>query len=251
MTSLLRAALVSASLLLLPAGAVAAEFNDQQRKEIGEIVREYLLQHPEVMLEVSQELEKRQQADEEKKRNDAVMSNAEEIFRHKGDLVAGNPAGDITMVEFFDYNCSWCKKGLPEVLSLIEEDKKLRLVMKEFPIFGEDSEYAARAALASAAQGKYWQFHVALLGHEGKLGKADVDAVAAAQGLDMAKLKADMDKPEIVDRIARNQKLAKELAINGTPAFIIDRKVIPGYLPKRGLASAIAEIRNEGGCTVC
>lgn len=250
MTSLLRSALLSTSLLLLPAAALAGEFNDQQRKEIVDIVREYLLQHPEIMLEVGKELDKRQQAAEDKQRNDAVVSNADEIFRAQGDLVAGNPKGDVTMVEFFDYNCSWCKKGLPEVLSLIDEDKNLKLVMKEFPIFGEDSEYAARAALASREQGKYWPFHLAMLGHEGKITKADVDEIAVAQGLDMAKLKTDMETPEIVDTVVRNQKLARQLAINGTPAFVIDRKVIPGYLPKRGLAESIAEVRKTG-CTVC
>lgn len=247
----LRAALFSAGLLALPAASHGAEFSEAQRAEIGDIIKDYLIKNPDVLLEVSKELEKRQQQAEDQKRDGALAANAAEIFHRKGDLVAGNPAGDITMVEFFDYNCAWCKKGLPEVLSLIEEDKMLRLVMKEFPIFGEDSEYAARAALASQAQGKYWQFHLALLGHEGKLNKADVDAIAAAQGLDMAKLKADMDTPEIVGTIERNQKLGQELAINGTPAFIIDRKIIPGYLPKSGLAESIAEIRNTGGCTVC
>jgi protein-disulfide isomerase len=251
MISRLRIALLSASFVLLPASAMAAEFTGKQRDEIGDIVRDYLVKNPEVLLEASKELEKRQQLAEDKKRDGAVALHAEEIFRAPGDLVAGNPNGDVTMVEFFDYNCSWCKKGLPEVLSLIGEDKNLRLVMKEFPIFGEDSEYAARAALASAAQGKYWPFHLALLGHEGKLNKQAVDGIATAQGLDLATLKAGMESPEIIATIERNQRLAQAMAINGTPAFIIDRKVLPGYLPKDGLASAIQDVRQTGGCTLC
>ena len=251
MTRLFRAALLSAA-LLLPASAVhAGSFTPQQQDEIGKIVHDYLIAHPEVLLEVSKELENRQQQADASKRDGALKSNAQEIFHSADDLVAGNPKGDVTMVEFFDYNCAWCKKGLPEVLSLIDEDKNLRLVMKEFPIFGEDSEYAARAALASNRQGKYWPFHLAMLGHQGKLTKADVDEIAKAQGLDMAKLKADMLDPKIVRTIMDNQKLAQDMAINGTPAFIIDRKVIPGYLPKDELAATIKSVRETGGCTAC
>ena len=247
----LRTAFLAIALLALPTAAAADEFNPKQRDEIGAIVRDYLLKHPEVLLEVSKELDKRQQEAEDQQRNGAVAENADALFRSPSDFVAGNPKGDVTMVEFFDYNCPWCKKSMPEVLRLIDEDKNLRLVMKEFPIFGEDSEYAARAALAARKQDKYWPFHLAMLGHEGKLSKADVDEIAAAQGLDMVKLKTDMDSPEIVAVIARNQQLANTMAITGTPAFIIDRKVIPGYLPKDGLAAAIKEIRDAGGCTVC
>lgn len=246
-----RRALVATSLMLLPAAAWAGEFSDKQREEIGQIVREYLIAHPEVLVEVSQELQKKQQQVEQEQRDSAVTSNAEELFKTKIDLVAGNPEGDVTMVEFFDYNCGWCKKGLPEVLDLIKSDGNLRLVMKEFPIFGEDSEYAARAALASRNQGKYWPFHVAMLGHEGKLTKASVDEIAKAQGLDLDQLKKDMEAPEVAEAISRNQALANKLAINGTPAFIIDNKVIPGYLPKDGLAASIKDVRDGGGCKVC
>ncbi len=238
-------------MLLPPVAAMAEQFDAKQRGEIGAIVRDYLLKNPEILLEISRELEKRQQASEDQQRDMAVSQNAAELFHSKSDFVAGNAKGDVTMVEFFDYNCSWCKKSMAEVLSLIEADKNLRLVLKEFPIFGDASEYAARAALASSKQGKYWQFHLAMLGHEGKLAKADVDAIAATQGLDLALLKKDMESPETAAVLERNQKLAQAMAINGTPAFIIDRKVIPGYLPKDGLAAAVKEIRDAGGCAVC
>lgn len=243
--------LLMAGALLLPQAALAGEFTDKQREEIGTIVREYLLQNPDVLMEVSQELERRQQLAEAEQRKAALTTNAAEIFRSEADLVAGNPQGSVTMVEFFDYNCAWCKKGVPEVLKLLETDKDLRFVLKEFPIFGEDSEYAARAALASQAQGKYWPFHLAMLRHEGKVTKETVDEIAAAQGLDMAKLKADMDTPAIADTIARNQALARTLAINGTPAFVIDATVIPGYLPHDGLLAAVKQVREAGGCSIC
>jgi protein-disulfide isomerase len=155
------------------------------------------------------------------------------------------------MVEFFDYNCGWCKKGFPEVMSLLEADKDLRFVLKEFPIFGEDSEYAARAAIAAKKQGKYWQLHLAMFQHEGKIAKDSVDEIAAGLGLDMEQLKKDMDDPATADILARNRTLAQALAINGTPAFIIDDRLVPGYLPRAELASAIDDVRAKGGCTLC
>jgi len=241
----------AALLLSLTPAVQAAEFTDKQRAEIGAIVREYLLKNPEILIEVSQELEKRKQAAEDSQRQTVITENAKSLFRSDNDLVAGNPDGDVTMVEFFDYNCGWCKKGLPEVLGLIDADKNLRLVMKEYPIFGEESEYAARAALASKAQGKYWQFHLAMLQHEGKINKAAVDRIAEETGLDLERLKADMKSEKIAGIIDANQQLANDLAISGTPAFIIDRKVIPGYLPQDQLAATIQEVRDGGGCTVC
>ncbi len=250
MPSIFRAALFAAA-VAFPVMASAAEFNDKQRGEIGDIVREYLMQHPEVLLDVSKALEAKQQEEEDNLRLAGVTENKEEIFRSPNDFVGGNPNGDVTMVEFFDYNCSWCKKGMPEVVDLVASDKGLRFVLKEFPIFGADSEYAARAALAAKKQGKYWEFHLALLGHEGKVAQDSVDEIAKAQGLDVEQMKKDMDSDEIAGVVAANQALAQKLAINGTPAFIIDNKVVPGYLPKAGLAEKIEQVRASGGCQVC
>jgi len=243
----------AAALLLaftLPAAAETG-FTDAQKQEIGGIVREYLLANPEILLDVSRELEARQKLAETEQREGAMQANADAIFRSPHDYVAGNPDGDVTLVEFFDYNCGWCKKGLPEVVNLIEQDKNLRVVLKEFPIFGGDSDYAAKAAIASKKQGKYWELHTALLGHEGKVTAAAVDEIAAAQGLDVAKLKADMELPEVAEAIQANHALAQSLAINGTPAFIIDTQVTPGYLPAGDLLAAIEEVRQGGGCKLC
>ncbi len=231
--------------------AHAAEFNDGQRKEMESIIKDYLLSHPELLQDMSQLLEQKQKLAEEEVRKGGLVQSSDRIFRDKADFVAGNPKGKVTMVEFFDYNCGWCKKGFPEVLSLLNSDKDLRFVLKEFPIFGEDSEYAARAALASERQGKYWALHIAMFSHEGKITKASVDEIAAALGLDMKKLKKDMNDPAIAQTLADNRDLAQSLAINGTPAFIIDDKLVPGYLPKDELAAAIDDVRKKGGCTLC
>lgn len=243
----------TAALLLaftLPAAAESS-FNDAQKAEIGQIVRDYLLANPEILLELSQTLDAKQKEAEAQQREVAMAANADQIFRSPHDHVAGNPQGDVTIVEFFDYNCSWCKTGFSEVVSLIEQDKNLRVVLKEFPIFGGDSDYAARAAVAARNQGKYWELHSALFSHEGKVTKLVVDEAAKAAGLDLAKLKTDMESQEVTDIIGANHTLAQSLAIKGTPAFIIDTHVTPGYLPAPDLLAAVQQVRETGGCKLC
>lgn len=245
------AACAAALIALTPAAFADAAFNDAQKKEIGEIVRQYLMDNPEVLLDVSRALEAKQQQQEQEQRTQVLQSNAEQIFRSPADYVAGNPKGDVTIVEFFDYNCGWCKKGFPEVMSLVEKDKNLRVVLKEFPIFGGDSDYAAMAAIASKKQDKYWDLHQALFSHEGKVTKESVDEIATKVGIDLAKLKEDMKDPAIAKELADTHALAQSLAINGTPAFIVDDKVSPGYLPADGLTAMIEEVRTGGGCKLC
>ena len=252
MISRLRSAAACALALLALAPSAQAEtaFSDAQKKEIGDIVRQYLMDNPEILLDVSRVLEAKQQQAEAEQRGKTLEENADQIFRSADDYVAGNPKGDVTLVEFFDYNCGWCKKGFPEVMSLVEKDKNLRVVLKEFPIFGGDSDYAAMAAIAAKKQGKYWELHTALFSHEGKVTKEIVDEIAKAQGLDLDKLKADMKSPEVTKVIADNHALAQALAINGTPAFIIDTTLSPGYLPAADLQAAIEQVRKTG-CKLC
>jgi len=247
-----RTFLLSILLLWVVGSSVnAAEFNDSQRKEMEAIVKDYLLANPEILQEMSQALEQRQKLAEDEQRKGGLVQNADQIFRDKADFVAGNPKGNVTMVEFFDYNCPWCKKDFGDVMSLIDTDKELKVVLKEFPILGPDSDYASQAAIAAGKQGKYMQMHKAMYQHEGRLTKESVDEIAAAQGLDMERLKKDMNDPETAEIIARNRNLAQSLAINGTPAFIIDDMLFPGYLPKAELASAINDVRAKGGCSLC
>lgn len=239
------------SAIFLSSPARSAEFNDGQRKEMEAIVKEYLLKNPEILQEMSQGLEEKQKQAEDAQRKNALVQNADQIFRDKSDYVAGNPNGNVTLVEFFDYNCPWCKKDFFDVMALIDEDKDLKVVLKEFPILGPDSEYAAKAAVAAGRQGKYLQLHKALYQHEGRVTKEAVDEIASTVGLDMDRLKRDMEEPATLETIARNLALAQSLAINGTPAFIVDDKLFPGYLPKAELANAIAEVRAKGPCLLC
>ena len=235
-----------------PRSASAADaFSDEQKAQIGEIVKDYLIKNPEVIIEIQAALEAKMEKEQADKLKSFMSENAKTIYRNPNSSVAGNPDGDITVVEFFDYNCGYCKRGMPELQKLIENDKRVRVVFKELPILSKGSEEAARAALAAKRQGKYWEFHLALLGHEGKVTRASVDEIAAAQGLDVEKLKEDMKSPEIAKVIAANQQLAQDLNITGTPAFIIDKTVVPGYLPVDGLMAAINEVRATGGCKLC
>jgi len=237
--------------LMLPVTLQAAEFNDVQRKEMGEIVRQYLIENPEVLRDAFLALERKEARAKADGAKTAIKELAPDIFRADGDLVIGNPVGDVTMVELFDYNCGFCKRSLPDILKLVESDKNLKFVIKEFPILGPGSLVAARAAIASRAQGKYWEFHSALLKKRGSVNEAGVMKVAEKLGLDIAKLKKDMNSDEITAILARNHRVAQALNINGTPAFIVGETIFPGAVGYEKLAEAVAKVRAKGGCTVC
>jgi protein-disulfide isomerase len=237
---------------ILAANSVAAvEIGAEQKQQIETIVRDYLLEHPELLREMSEKLQAQEQQDAETVRAVSLKENAKLIFKAGNDPVAGNPKGDVTVVEFMDYNCGWCKKSVDELVKMTDDDKNVRIVIKEFPIFGAGSDYAARAALASVKQGKYWDLHRALFKQETQVTQEVVDEVAASLGIDTAKMKADMDSKEIKDIILANHELAKSLKIEGTPAFIVDEKVVPGYVPLSTLLQQVVSVRANGGCKLC
>jgi protein-disulfide isomerase len=232
-----------------PAVDVSKSFSTDQRKAIEQVVREYLLAHPEILVEVSKELEQRQQAQLAANQQKLIVEKKASIFRAPTDFVFGNPNGNITVVEFFDYNCGWCKRAVDELVKLTKTDPNIRVVMKELPIFGENSAFAAKAAMASIAQGKYWDFHVALM-KERQVTKDNTLKIAEKVGIDVARLKRDMENPAIEAALAVNHELAQGLGIEGTPGFIVDSRVNVGFLPADGLKQMIAEIR-KAGCQVC
>ncbi len=231
--------------------ANAEEISPTQKKEIEAIVRSYLVENPEILVEMSQRLEAKQRNEEDKARKSALTGHAKSLFKLAEDPVAGNPKGDVTVVEFMDYNCGWCKKSVIEISKILEQDKDLRVVFKEFPIFGEGSEYAAKAALASRKQDAYWKFHLAMFQHEGQINAEVADSIAASIGLDLDKLKKDMDDPEIAASLAKTRELAQSLQLTGTPAFVIDETVVPGYITHDRMIETIAGVRANGGCKIC
>jgi protein-disulfide isomerase len=244
---ILRCALIA--LALLAAADVPSPHAQQApaltREQVEQIVREYLINHPEVIVEAIEALEARQKQATQADQRNAVAAHQEQIYRDPDAPVLGNPAGDVALVEFFDYRCPYCKQVAPALTQLLKEDGKLKLVLKEFPILGPDSVIAARAALAAQAQGKYAAMHAALLRHRGAFDDAAITRLAADAGLDAARLKADMAKPEIEAMIDRNKSLARALSVTGTPAFIIGEHLVPGAVDLDTLKLLVAEARKR------
>lgn len=219
-TSLLTATALAATMASPSVMAADSTLSDAQKTEIQTLVHDYLLNNPEVLLEVSQALQKKQQLTQQKQAQSAITTNASELFNDK--LTAfGNPKGNVTLVEFFDYQCIHCKKMAPVIAELIKSNNNLRVVYKEFPIFGESSDMASRAALAAAMQNKYLPMHEALIGQEKHVDQKIIDDAAKKIGLNMNKFKADMKSKEVTDALGANRKLAEQLHLMGTPAFII------------------------------
>ena len=233
-------------------GANVADFTPDQRRAIESIVKDYLIQNPEIFLEVQSALEIKLAKEEAERTKALVAEHAKEIYRAPGAPVAGNADGDITVVEFFDYNCGYCKRGFSEVAKLLEQDKNVRFVFKEFPILRDESEQAARVALAARLQGKYWEVHRDLISTKGLVNEEVGLKVAEAHGLDMVKLKADMASAEVTAELDRVKELARKLSINGTPHFLVGDRSIGGAPDNLFdlLEQHVVELR-KAGCSYC
>jgi protein-disulfide isomerase len=205
--------------------------------------RDYLLKNPEIIVEAVQGLEERRQTAEANELDVVIAGRREEIFNDPDAPVSGSPDGDVALVEFFDYNCPYCRKAAPLILQAMEADPGLKFVFKEWPILGGGSEFAARAALASRRQGKYEEFHHALMTYSGSVTESSTLVVAEQVGLDIEQLKRDMEEPAISAATERNKALANELRITGTPAFVVGRNIIRGLVDLNTLQQLIADAR--------
>jgi protein-disulfide isomerase len=208
-------------------------------------VRDFLLEHPEVITDALQILQERQRAAEAENLKRTIAERSDEILNDPAAPVGGNPSGDVTLVEFFDYNCPYYRRVAPTVAELEEADPDLRLVYKEFPILGPGSQFAARAALASRKQRKYVPFHNALMQADKQVTEETVMDIARAIGLDTKRLAQDMQDPAIQDAIGRNLQLASALGITGTPSFVIGDRVVPGAVELRTLQGLVARARQN------
>lgn len=235
------------SLVLTVVGSVqpaaADDFSGSQKSAIEKIVHDYLVKNPEVLVEVMSELEAKRAAAEKAKQGDAVAKYQTQIFNEPTSYVAGNPKGDVTIVEFFDYNCGFCKRTFGPLMNTLKDDGQIRLILKEFPILGPTSVIAARATMAAKKQGKYFEMHKALYMHRGTLDEASIMDLAQAIGIDTVKLRRDMKDPEIQKTIDRNEKLASDLGVTGTPSFIIGDQAHPGAMDEEELKAAITAAR--------
>ncbi|HMJ42877.1 MAG TPA: DsbA family protein [Pseudolabrys sp.] len=252
MTSSPRLLAAAASLAALLAFAApqslrAAEFSTPQRGEIEKIVREYIISHPEVLQEAMAELEKRQGMAEAEKHKTAVKEHAQAIFSSPRQVNLGNPNGDVTFVEFFDYNCGYCKRAMTDMLTLMKDDAKLKVVLKEFPVLGPGSVEAAQVAVAVRMQDKtgkkYLDFHQKLLGGRGQADKAHAMAAAKDAGLNMAQIEKDLAGPEVKASLEENLKLAEALGLNGTPSYVIGSDVVVGAVGLPALQEKINTTR--------
>jgi protein-disulfide isomerase len=204
------------------------------------VIEHYIRTHPEVIEQSLQALEAKREAEERVRQKAAISKRQQDLLHDPSSPVSGNLNGEITLVEFFDYRCGFCKRAAAAVTQLQKDDSRVRVVYKDFPILGEPSELAAKAALASKSQGKHQVFHEALLASKNEMNKEEVLRIAGEVGLDPKRLEADMANPEWQSIIDRNRALAKDLGINGTPGFIVGTELQPGALDLEGLKELIA-----------
>ena len=251
------AALVTAATILviwrLAPGVVDAPSAALDEKRIVDIVHDYLTENPEILVEMTTELDKRQAADQAEQQGLVIGENADTIFRSPHSFTAGNPDGDVSVVEFFDYNCGFCRRALPEIVKLIESDDKVRVVFKELPIFGEESEDAAKGALAAGKQGKYFEMHQKLYSETGKASKEKALKIAQEFGLDVPQFEKDMASPEVQQALDEARGLAEKLGVQGTPFYLIGDRNVPGAPDDLydQLTAKVAEVREQGCKAKC
>lgn len=247
----MRYALVLVALLLscLSPAQAATSLPEGEKAAIEDLIKTYLTkEHPEIVMQAMQELQKRDQASAEAKTTEAIKASKAKIYNDPNTPVGGNPNGDVTIVEFADFQCGYCKMSEPFIERVLKEDKGVRLVYKDFPVLGPQSTMAAKAALAAFRQGndKYIKMHDDLLSKKEHLNDEMIFASATAAGVDLDKLKKDMNDKAMEDHVQANLDLGVEIGVRGTPMFIIGSKVYPGALQYDQLKKAIEEARAEG-----
>lgn len=218
----------------------------KDRAGLDQAIHDYLIAHPEVVLDALKAAQQQADVQAAEQSRRVISTKEKELVDSPDDLVQGNPKGDVTLVEFFDYRCPYCKQVEPSLDALLKDDGKLRIVYKEFPILGEASVFATHVALAAKKQGKYAAFHRAMMATKGDISDETVLNVATSLGLDMSKVKADMGASEIDKLIDQNYALADALNIQGTPALIIGDTLIPGAVDLDTLRKDIAAARGGG-----
>lgn len=237
--SFLPAVMLTAALTLTAAAPAAAE-EAMTKEAVQKIVHDYIMEHPDVILEAVNQYQQRTM---EEKQKAAVETNREFLFSDERSPFIGNPKGDVTIVEFFDYNCGYCKRVLPAVQELVKEDEGLKVVFKDIPILGPTSETAAKWALAAQRHNKYFEFHQALMNHKGPITDETLTKIATELELDPGRLKKDAETTDVLLQIERNRSLFTQMGFGGTPAFIIGEEIVPGAVSKEEMQKLIAKTR--------
>lgn len=217
------------------------------KKEIQEIVKETISENPEIIVEAFQKYQKDQRQAQQEKQREQFLANKDELFEDNNSPTIGSDNPDaVTIVEFFDYNCGYCKRAIGAVNKVIDTEENVRFIFKEFPILSESSELAAKYALAAEKQDKYLEFHTALMEFKGPKNEESLTKLAKDMGLDVNKLKKDANSEEVNKEIQETKALARKLGISGTPAFIIGDDLSPGYIPYEQMKAMIEKARKEG-----
>jgi protein-disulfide isomerase len=240
----LLASMAAVALLFAAPASAQQAFSDDQKHAIEGIVKDYLMAHPEVLQDAMAALDKRQQEADAEKARTSIKDNNATLFNSPHQVVLGNPQGTTTMVEFFDYNCGYCKRALPDMMTLLKTDPNIKFVLKEFPVLGEGSVDAAHVAVAARMQDptgkKYIEFHQKLLGGRGPADKARALAVAKEVGFDMTRLEKDLTSDEVKTTIDEDMKLADALGVNGTPSYVIGGDLVVGAVGLDALKEKLA-----------
>ncbi len=224
-------------------------FTDAQKAAIGQVVKDYLLKNPELIQEGMVELDRRQKEAEKLAAKKALGDVTASLNNPARSVVIGNPAGDVTLIEFMDYNCTYCKRSLADVRELIKGDPKLRVVIRDFPVLGPDSVEASFVAVAMKNQvkgDKYWEFHQKLMDSKGRVGKDRALAVAKEVGADMSRLAKDMESTETRAMIEETMRIGDALKLQGTPAFIVGEEIIFGAVGTEPLRASVNAMRQCG-----
>src|SRR5271165_1622479 len=249
LTAALFAAGLAAASSFVALPGFADEFTPAQKQELGAFIRDYLVNNPDVLREAIEALDKRDKATAEAERQKIVATEAGPLFSSKYQATIGNPKATATLVEFFDYNCHYCKGALPDVAKLIKDDASLKVVLKDFPVLGPGSVEAAKVASAARSQlpgDKFWAFHYKLLASHGPVGKAEAMAVAKELGLDMDRLARDMESADVKTGLDETMQLADSLQINGTPTFVLGQDLVVGAVGYDDLKSKVDSVHKCG-----
>ncbi|KAA0698423.1 DsbA family protein [Neorhizobium sp. P12A] len=253
--SLFSKSLLTASAVAIAASLAfvqpAAALDDQQKKEFGDFIKEYLIAHPEVMLDVQAALDKKQEEARLEQSNKAISSNKDLIFNAKYDMTIGNPKGDVTVVEFFDYNCGYCRHALSDMDTLLKNDKNIRFVLKEFPILGPESVAASKVsdAFRKLAPEKYAEFHHTLLGSDGRATEDSAMEVATSLGVSESAIRQEMAKSPDDASVKETYQLATNLGLTGTPSYVIGNEAVSGAIGLDALKEKVDNVRACGKTT--
>lgn len=232
-------------LSLLPVCAMAQGFTDEQRTEIKEIVKEAIMENPQTMIESIEayqvKQEEKNRAEQDQKIQDFVKNLPDEMKKFS----VGNPDGDVHIVEFFDYNCGYCKKAFEEVQKILKDDKNVYVTFFEMPILGPTSQEAAQWAVAAARQGKYFEYHQALMNFKGQKTTEQLEKLAKDAGVDVKEAKKIKDKMDVQEFLEDNKNVAAELGFTGTPGFLINTIPVRGYLDHAAMLKAIDQAREQ------